>query len=136
MGHKISSSARLVSSVRIIGPKVEVGHDTYIGHETMLTGAVCSIISIGEYCDIAPRVLLITGSHEIDPVGAHSAGRGISRNICIQDGVWIGAGCIILGGVTIGKKAVIGAGSVVTKDIPPYMIAFGTPCKAIRGIDE
>jgi len=135
-GNRISPSARLVSSVRIIGLRVEVGHDSFIGYETMLAGATYSSITIGACCDIAPRVLLITGTHEIDPVGAHSAGRGLARDIHVEDGVWIGAGCIVLGGVTIGKKAVIGAGSIVTRDIPPYTIAFGAPCKALRKIDD
>lgn len=133
-GNRISLSARLVSSVRIIGPVVEVGDDSFIGHETMLTGAVSSSITIGSCCDIAPRVLLVTGSHEIDPVGKHSAGEGIAKNIVIKDGVWIGAGSTILGGVTIGEKAVIGAGSIVTKDIPPYTIAYGCPCKPQRNL--
>lgn len=134
-GNRISPSARLVSSVRILGPKVEVGDDSFIGHETMFAGAVSSSIIIGSFCDIAPRVLLVTGSHEIDPVGKHSAGEGIAKDIVIQDGVWIGAGCTILGGVTIGEKAVIGAGSVVTKDIPPYTISYGCPCKPQRKLE-
>ena len=55
--------------------------------------------------------------------------------IVIEDGAWIGAGAIILPGITIGEYAVIGAGSVVTKDIPAYTIAAGNPCKLIRKID-
>lgn len=52
------------------------------------------------------------------------------------DGAWIGAGAIVLSGVTIGKYAVIGAGSVVTRDIPDYTVAVGNPCRALRKIDE
>ena len=55
--------------------------------------------------------------------------------IVIGDGAWIGAGAIILPGITIGEYAVIGAGSVVTKDIPAYTIAAGNPCKPTRKID-
>ena len=56
--------------------------------------------------------------------------------VCIGDNVWIGAGAIILPGVTIGNNVVIGAGSVVTKNIPAYSLAVGNPCRVIKRIDE
>jgi acetyltransferase-like isoleucine patch superfamily enzyme len=64
-----------------------------------------------------------------------SAGEGIGKNIIIEDGVWIGFGAIILPGVRIGYKSIIGAGAIVSKDIPPNSIAAGNPCKIIREYD-
>lgn len=52
--------------------------------------------------------------------------------ITVGSHVWFGGNCVVLGGVTIGDHAVIGAGSVVTKDIPPYALAYGNPCRVIR----
>lgn len=89
-------------------------------------------IKIGKNVDIAPRVCIVSGSHNIDMIGDHSAGPGSGGNIVIEDGVWVGANSTILPGVTIGKKSIIGAGSIVIKDIPSYCIAVGNPCKPIK----
>ena len=61
--------------------------------------------------------------------GMHTAGKGISANIIINDGVWIGMNSIILPGVNIGKKSIIAAGSVVTRDVPEYSMVAGNPAK-------
>jgi maltose O-acetyltransferase len=100
----------------------------------LIVGGV-SIVSIGADVDIAPRVTIVTGSHNTDMIGKRSAGKGYSENIIIEDGVWIGAGTTILGGITIGKKAIIGAGSVVSRSIPPAVIAVGNPCRPIKRWD-
>jgi acetyltransferase-like isoleucine patch superfamily enzyme len=129
MGAQVSPSARLTSSVRIWGSlKLTIGHDTFLGHEVLITGGD-SMVSIGDCVDIAPRVTIVAGTHEVDMVGRHSAGRSLSRDVRIEDGVWIGAGTTVLGGVTIGRKAVIAAGSTVTEDIPPFVVAAGVPCR-------
>jgi maltose O-acetyltransferase len=129
MGAEVAPTARVVSSMRWWGTvDLKIGHDTFIGHEVLITGGDASI-SIGNCVDIAPRVTIVAGTHEVDMCGAHSAGRSHSLNVRIEDGVWIGAGAIILGGVTIGRKAVVGAGSVVTKSIPPFAVAAGVPCR-------
>ena len=59
-----------------------------------------------------------------------------SKPIVIEDDCWLGGGVIVLAGVTIGKGSVIGAGSIVTKDIPPYSVAVGNPCKVMRTIED
>jgi maltose O-acetyltransferase len=131
-GFDVHPAARIVSSAKFIGSfSLSIGEDTYIGHEVLIAGGQCTI-SIGHGCDLAPRVSLIAGSHEVDMVGLHTAGKGYSQNIIIKDGVWIGAGAIVLGGVTIGEKAVIAAGSIVKNDIPSFVIAAGNPCKPIK----
>ena len=134
-GYNITASARIVSSARFIGAfDLSVGEDTFIGHDVLIAGGNCSI-SIGNACDLAPRVSLIAGTHEIDMAGAHTAGKGYSRDIIIEDGVWIGACVTVLGGVRIGKKSVIAAGSTVTHDIPPYTVAAGIPCRVVKTWD-
>jgi maltose O-acetyltransferase len=135
-GVDIQPTARLCASVRIVtSGYLAIGADTFIGHEVLIAGGNSSI-TIGSYCDIAPRVTIISGSHEISRVGPRVAGRGQSKPIVVEDGSWIGAGSIILGGVRIGQRSVIGAGSVVVCDIPPDSVALGAPCRVIRKISE
>lgn len=94
-----------------------------------------SPIHIGENAFIGPGTCLTCAGHAIDPM---ERGRGIgnSKPITLEDDVWIGANCTVCGGVTIGQGSIIGAGSVVTKDIPPGVIAVGNPCKVMRKITE
>ncbi|MGF1689352.1 sugar O-acetyltransferase [Photobacterium japonica] len=92
-------------------------------------------VTIGERVLIGPNVVISTAGHPVTlaervlPIAA-------ANPIVIGDNVWIGAGAIILDGVTIGDRAVIGAGSVVTKDIPADTIAVGNPCKVVRTIEQ
>jgi len=131
-GYKVHKTARIVSSARFRGGfELSVGMDTFVGHDVLIAGGHCQI-SIGDFCDIGPRVTLVAGGHEIDMIGPRSAGSGYSKDIIIEDGVWIGANVSVLGGVKIGKKSIIGAGSVLTQDIPPYVIAAGVPCKPVK----
>ncbi|MGP8268907.1 MAG: DapH/DapD/GlmU-related protein [Terracidiphilus sp.] len=127
-GVDIHSTARLCSSVKIVtSGYLAIGADTAIGHQSLIGGGDASI-SIGSNCDIGPRVSIITGDHEFAPTGPRAAGPGFSKPIVIEDGVWIGAGSLILRGVRIGRRAVICAGSVVARDIPAgsYAIGAGT----------
>jgi maltose O-acetyltransferase len=131
-GIECDSSARIVSTAKFICINTSIGKDTFIGHQVLITGSNKYAILIGDNVDLAPRVCILSGGHRIDMLGKHSAGEGSGGNVIIEDGVWIGANSTILPGVKIGTKAVIGAGSVVTKDIPPYSIAVGNPCKVIK----
>jgi len=83
-------------------------------------------IMIGARCDIGPAVEFVTGGHEIGS-SSRRAGRGSAKSIVVNDGCWIGARCLILGGVTIGSGAVIAAGSVVTEDVPGNVLVAGVP---------
>lgn len=132
-GVKIGDNTRLFSSVKIIGGMdVKIGSNTTIGHQTLLIGGRESSITIGDNCAISTRVNIVTGTHEIDVKGNCSAGKDICKSIVIEDGVWIGFNVSILPGVKIGKKSIIGAGSVVVNDIPDHCIAVGNPCKVIK----
>lgn len=102
-------------------------------------------IRIGNRVLIAPNVQFYTSSHPVLPQErfisdweetAATFFRTYARPIEIQDNVWIGGGCIILAGVTIGENSVIGAGSVVTRSIPANCVAVGNPCKVIRHFEE
>ena len=83
----------------------------------------------------APNVIIATGGHPVNP---ELRSRGMQFNLPVRIGsnVWLGAGAIVLPGVSIGDNTVIGAGSVVTKDIPANVVAVGNPCRVLREIGE
>jgi len=89
-------------------------------------------VLVGANVDIGSRVYVGTGTHVIDPIGLRSAGIGHNKPVCIDDGVWIGAGCIVLPGVTIGEKAVLASGSVAADDLPAMVNAAGVPARVLR----
>lgn len=92
-------------------------------------------IYVGDYTMFGPNVTLATAGHPICP---ELREKGYQYNMPIHIGrnCWLGAGVIVLPGVTIGDNTVIGAGSVVTKDIPSGVVAVGNPCKVLREISE
>ena len=90
-------------------------------------------IYVGDNTMFGPNVVLDTGTHPIDPK-LRMQGWQYNRPIRIGKNCWIGAGAVVLPGVTIGDNSVTGAGSVVTKDIPDNVVAVGTPCRVIRSI--
>jgi len=135
-GIKVSLSARLVSSASFhTSGDICIGERTFIGHEVMFVSGESDIV-IGRDVDIAPRVLFAAGTHMIDMVASRSAGPGLSKPITVHDGVWIGANSTILGGVTIGKKAIVAAGSLVNRDVPPYSLVAGVPARVIKSWNE
>ena len=121
------------------GKHIELGRGVLLNMDCMfLDGAK---VTIGDDSIVAPRVMFITATHETafekrawrhaetgELLGAYT----INRAISIGSRVWIGAGAIILPGVTIGDDAMIGAGSVVTRSIPARVVAAGNPCRVIR----
>ena len=91
-------------------------------------------LDIGDDVMIGPNVSLITSGHPIEPSRRRDA--VVARPIVIGRNVWIGAGATVIGGVTVGENAVIAAGSVVTKDVPPDTLVGGNPARVIRSIAE
>lgn len=135
MGHKVGRNSLIYSSVEVLGLiKLDIGKEVFIGHKTLFMGGE-SAIKIGQNCDISSNVSLICGSHEIGDI-KRRAGKGISNDIIVGDGVWVGYGSLILGGVTIGDGAIIAAGSVVNKSVPENTIYGGVPAKEIRKIGD
>lgn len=92
-------------------------------------------IYVGDYTMLGPNVVLATAGHPILPELRPLAYQ-YNLPIHIGENCWLGAGVIVLPGVTIGKNSVIGAGSVVTKDIPENVVAVGNPCRVLREINE
>ena len=92
-------------------------------------------IYVGDKTMFGPHVTLATAGHPIDP---ELRGRGLQYNMPIRIGrnCWLGAGVIVMPGVTIGDNVVIGAGSIVTKDIPSNVVAVGNPCRVMREVGE
>lgn len=115
-----------------VGKYVTIGEGTYANMNLTLIDDWK--ITIGRHVLFGPNVTLCTTGHPIHP--DHRMDGMYSFPITIGDNVWLGANVIVMPGVTIGATAVIGAGSVVTKDIPANVIAFGSPCKVYRQIDE
>jgi maltose O-acetyltransferase len=95
----------------------------------------CAPITIGAQTQLGPAVQLYTATHPID-AAARVAGPEGALPIAVGRRVWLGGGTIVLPGVTIGDDTVIGAGSVVTRDVPAGVIAVGNPCRVLRAIDE
>ena len=94
---------------------------------------VCPV-RIGNFTLFGPNVQLYTATH---PLNAELRRRQeFAKPITIGDDVWVGGGAIVCPGITIGSRSVIGAGSVVTRDIPPDVIAAGNPCRVIRAIAD
>ncbi|MGI6008382.1 MAG: sugar O-acetyltransferase [Ruminococcus sp.] len=91
-------------------------------------------IYVGDYTMFGPNVVLDTGTHPVDP-GLRMKGYQYNRPIYIGKNCWIGAGSVVLPGVSIGAHSVIGAGSVVTENIPERVVAAGVPCRVIRSVD-
>nr|WP_122120196.1 DapH/DapD/GlmU-related protein [Alistipes megaguti] len=113
-GAKIGTNVRICSSVKFLGSgELEIGDNTWIGHQCLISSS--SKIIIGANCDLAPRVYIGTGTHEITVNCDRVASIEISKDIEIGNGCWLCANTTILPGVVIGAKCVVAAGAVVTK---------------------
>lgn len=115
------------------GSNVHIGDD-FFGNVN-LTFVDDVEIRIGDGVMIAPSVTLTTTGHPIHP-DLREDFRRFSEPIVVEDRVWIGSNVVVLPGVRIGYGSVIGAGSVVSRDIPPMSVAVGTPCRVVRAITD
>ncbi len=123
---KISLKAVLYNGFKISkANKIEVGHYSVIGHNVTLDGRAG--IDIGENVNISSEVMIWTEQHDYNDPNFKIVG----GKVIIEDFVWISARAIILPGIKVGKGAVVAAGSVVTKNIPPYSIVAGIPARKI-----
>ena len=115
------------------GYNIEIGENFSSNHNLIILDV--GRVKIGDNVQVAPNVSIYTAGHPVHPE-TRNTGYEYGIDITIGDNVWIGGSVSILPGVTIGDNAVIGAGSVVTKDIPANVIAAGNPCRVIREITE
>jgi len=108
---------------------VFIGNNTGIGLSNVIIGPV----KIGNYVMLAQNIVVSGLNHGYEDVNVPPRlQKVVTRQITIEDNVWIGANCVVTAGVTIGKHSVIGAGSVITKDIPQYSVAVGNPARVIK----
>ena len=115
------------------GDGIRIGARTFVNFNcTMLDGAP---ITIGDECLIASGVQLITAGHPVDP-GPRRAALEQALPVTVGNGVWLGAGAIVCPGVSIGENTIVGAGSVVTRDLPAGIVAYGNPARVAREIDD
>lgn len=115
------------------GSHIEVGKNFFANYNCTIID-VAKVV-IGDNCQFAPNVAIYTAGHPVHPESRNSLYE-YGVEVTIGDNVWIGGNTVVLPGVHIGSNTVIGAGSVVTKDIPEWVVAGGNPCKVIREITE
>ncbi len=111
------------------GYNVHIGDHVFVNWGSVLLDV--GRITIGDHCQIGPNCQFLTATHPLDPE-ARKAGWEGSAPITLEENVWFGGGVIVLPGVTIGADTVVGAGSVVTRDLPPRVLALGNPARVVR----
>lgn len=115
----------------VVAPDLEADEFSHISRG----GIIGPKVRIGRYVMFGPRVIIVGDDHMFDNAGTPTifAGRpDVVRPTVIGDDAWVGAGCIVMAGVTIGRGAIVAAGAVVTKDVPPFEIHGGVPAKKIK----
>lgn len=126
-GVKIGSGSAIHTGARFYNPEnISIGQDSIIGEGVVLDGR--DKLQIGNHVDIATEVMIYNAQHDIEDPDFSA----LSEPVTIEDYVFIGPRSIILPGVTIGKGAIIAAGSVVTKDVNQYEVVGGVPAKVIK----
>ncbi len=115
------------------GKHIEVGKNFFANYNCTILDV--AKVKIGDNCQMAPNVAIYTAGHPLHPVSRNSSYE-YGKEVTIGDNVWIGGNAVICPGVHIGNNVVIGAGSVVTKDIPDWYEAAGNPCRLIRKITD
>ena len=129
MLNKCGSNVNLESKASITSA-LEIGDNSGIGIASRIHGHVC----IGDNVLMGPEVIILTSGHNYESADVliREQGRLPEKPVYIENDVWIGARAIILPGVRVEEGAVIGAGAVVTKNVPPYAVVGGVPAKIIK----
>ena len=113
------------------GYNIKIGKNFYANYDCILLDV--NRIEIGDNVLLGPKVQIYTAMHPVDP-NERFSGKEFAKKIIIGNNVWIGGSTIICPGIKIGDNVTIGAGSVVTKDIPNNVVAVGNPCRVIKKI--
>ena len=111
------------------GYNVSIGDDAFINFNAVILD--CAPVTIGDGTQIGPGVQLLAADHPRDPQTRRDL-LELARPISIGSNVWLGAAAIVLPGVSVGADSIVGAGSVVTRDIPSGVLALGNPCRVVR----
>lgn len=115
------------------GCNIEIGDNFYTNHNCVILD--CAKVTFGSNVFIAPNCVFSTAGHPLD-APQRNQGLEYAYPITVGDNVWFGASVTVLPGVTIGSNTVIGAGSLVNRDIPDGVVAVGNPCRVLRKITE
>ncbi|ASU80813.1 sugar O-acetyltransferase [Actinopolyspora erythraea] len=113
------------------GSNISLGARTFVNYN--LTALDVASVTIGEDCQIGPNVQLLTPTHPLEPRARRDKLEAASP-IAVGDNVWLGGGCIVLPGVTVGEDSVVGAGAVVTRDVPAGVVVVGNPARVVRDL--
>src|SRR5580692_9900561 len=133
IGHKLDESFSLIPPFYTTGGEnIRVGRNVFINQNCTMYDL--GGIDIADDVMIGPNVSIITSGHPIEP--SQRRAFVIAKPIVIERNVWIAAGAIIIGGVTVGENSVVAAGSVVTKDVLPNTFVGGNPARVIRSIGD
>ena len=113
------------------GSQLEIGDNSSLGVNAWID---CGPVKIGRNVMMGPEVIILTSNHRFDRLDVPMIDQGNSspEPVVIGDDVWIGTRVVILPGVTVGRGSILGAGAIVTRDVPEYAIAAGNPAKVIR----
>jgi maltose O-acetyltransferase len=112
------------------GYLLTIGRNSFVNYDAILMD--CAPITIGDDVAIGPRAQFLTALHPIEDHEARRDGWETAKPITVGDNVWFGGGVIVCAGVTVGSNTVVGAGSVLTRDLPPKVLAAGNPARIIR----
>lgn len=119
--------------------QVDYGSHLHVGSRTFVNFGLVALdvarIEIGDHVQIGPNVQLLTPTHPLEP-GPRREGWEGAQPITIGDNVWLGGGVVVCPGVTIGADTVVGAGSVVTRDLPAGVLAVGNPARVVRPLSD
>ena len=119
--------------------RLDYGYNLHVGARTFVNVGFVALdvarITIGDDVQIGPNVQLLTPTHPVDPERRRDKWES-AEPISIGDNVWLGGGVIVLPGVSIGANTVVGAGAVVTRDLPANVVAVGNPARIVRSIPE
>lgn len=130
VGYEVPASAEINAPLHSdFGPHIFISEDVYVNQDVMFTDL--GGIYLGRGALIGPRATLITVNHLEDPAHRRDVQ---AKAIHISDNAWIGAGAMILPGITVGQNAIVGAGAIVTKDVPANTVVVGSPARVLRRI--
>lgn len=128
--HKIGRGTSIHLNCYLLGKHIDIGENSVINRNCFLDGR--GKLTIGKNVSISPGVQLITGEHEMNAPSFEF----VSKDLCIEDYVWIGTNVIVLPGIRIGRGAVVCSGAIVTKDVGPLQVVAGIPARVIKYREE
>ena len=126
----IMGNLTLLSGLDGFYGKLHIGPGSIVGHHVTIN--LDEQVRLGRNVSVSPHVLIYTGSHQIGPASNRKLHAVVATPVVLEDGCWIGLGAIILPGVTVGRGGIVGAGAVVTQDVPPNTYVEGNPARVVR----